>query len=325
LTEQHDGRLAGQRLALERAEFEAHRAERQFDACEPENRLVARTLERKLEDALAGVAREQRTLAAIEHARPAPLTPAEREALTRLARDLPKLWAAKTTTDRDRKELLRALISEIVITVRRPDNIADVEIFWEGGARTQLNVALIRAGTKRTCTAEDTIELIGRLAVHHPDHQIAAILNRQGRSTGTGLPFTATRVQGVRQRAGIPVAPQPEPSSDSVTIAQAANTLQVSTATIHRWLREGLLPGEQVTTGAPWRIRLSDEIRSQFVPTVPDGYLPLNEAAKRLGVARQTVLHQVQRGQRHAVHVTTGRRKGLRIQVLQSEAGLFAQ
>jgi hypothetical protein len=86
LTDQHDARLAGQRLALERAEFEAQRAERQFDACEPENRLVARTLERKLEDALSAVAREQRTLAALEHARPAPLTPAEREALTRLAR-----------------------------------------------------------------------------------------------------------------------------------------------------------------------------------------------------------------------------------------------
>jgi excisionase family DNA binding protein len=161
--------------------------------------------------------------------------------------------------------------------------------------------------------------------MHHPDQQIAAILNRQGRSTGTGLPFTATRVQGVRQRAGIPVAPQPEPNSDSVTVERAAATLQVSTATVHRWLREGLLPGEQVTAGAPWRIRLTDEIRSRFVPDIPDGYLPLNEAAKRLGVARQTVLHQVQRGQRHAVHVTTGRRKGLRIQVLQSEAGLFAQ
>ena len=99
----------------------------------------------------------------------------------------------------------------------------------------------------------------------------------------------------------------------------------MSTATIHRWLREGLLPGEQVTPSAPWRIRLTDEIRAQFVPDIPDGYLPLDEAAKRLGVARQTVLHQVQRGQRHAVHVTAGRRKGLRIQVLQSEAGLFAQ
>ena len=325
LTEQHDARLAGQRLALERAEFEAQRAERQFDACEPENRLVARTLERKLEDALAGVAREQRTLAALEHARPAPLTPTEREALTRLARDLPKLWAAKTTTDRDRKELLRALITEVVITVRRPENIADVEIFWEGGARSELGVPLVRRGAKRTCTSEDTIDLIRRLAMHHPDQQIAAILNRQGRSTGTGLPFTATRVQGVRQRAGIPVAPQPEPNSDTVTVEQAAATLQVSTATIHRWLREGLLPGEQVTAGAPWRIRLTDEIRAQFVPDIPDGYLPLNEAAKRLGVARQTVLHQVQRGQRRAVHVTAGRRKGLRIQVLQSEAGLFAQ
>ncbi|MGI8428220.1 MAG: hypothetical protein ACR2OB_02715 [Solirubrobacteraceae bacterium] len=70
---------------------------------------------------------------------------------------------------------------------------------------------------------------------------------------------------------------------------------------------------------------MTDAIRRQFVPTVPGGYLPLNEAAKHLGVARQTVLHQVQRGQRHAVHITTGRRKGLRIQVLQSEAGLFAQ
>jgi excisionase family DNA binding protein len=182
-------------------------------------------------------------------------------------------------------------------------------------------VALIRRGTKRTCTSEDTIELIGRLAAHHPDQQIAAVLNRQGRQTGTGLPFTATRVQGIRQRAGIPVAPPPDPDGETVTVEQAAATLQVSTATIHRWLREGLLPGEQVTAGAPWRIRLTDEIRSRFVPDIPDGYLPLNEAAKRLGVARQTVLHQVQRGQRDAVHVTTGRRKGLRIQVLQGTIG----
>lgn len=325
LTEQHDGRLAGQRLTLERAEFEAERAERQFDACEPENRLVARTLERKLEEALSAVARERRTLAALEHARPAPLSPQERDSLTRLARDLPKLWAAKTTVARDRKELLRTLVSEIVVTVRRPENIAEVEILWEGGARSTLTVRLIRRGGESLRTDEDTIELIGRLAVHHPDHQIAAILNRQGRRTGTGLPFTATRVKGVRQRAGVPAAPPPDPDGDTVTVEQAANALQVSTATIHRWLREGLLPGEQVTTNAPWRIRLTDEVRGQFVPNVPDGYLPLNEAAKRLGVARQTVLHQVQRGQRHAVHVTTGRRKGLRIQVLQSEAGLFAQ
>jgi excisionase family DNA binding protein len=324
LTVQHDARLAGQRLALERAQFEAERARRQFDACEPEHRLVARTLEGKLETTLADVAREQRAFEVLEHARPAPLTAQEREALNRLARDLPRLWATSTTSDRDRKELLRALITEIVVTVRRPENVAHAEIFWEGGARSELTVKLPRRG-QTTCTPEDTIELIGRLAVHHPDHQIAGILNRQGRRTGTGRPFTATRVKSVRQRNRIPVAPPPDPDADTITIEQAAAQLNVSPATIRRWLRQGLLPGEQVTPAAPWRIRLTDEIRTQFVPTIPDGYLPLNEAAKCLGVAPQTVLHQVQRGERHAVQVTAGRRKGLRIQVLPLEAGLFAQ
>jgi DNA invertase Pin-like site-specific DNA recombinase len=325
LTEQHDARLAGQRLALERAQFEADRARRQFDACEPEHRLVARTLERQLEQALAGVDREQRALATLEHARPAPLTDQERRALTRLARDLPKLWAAESTGDRDRKELLRTLVSEIVVTVRRPENIADVEVFWEGGARSELSVRLIRRGGESLRTAEDTIELIRRLAAHHPDPQIAAILNRQRRRTGTGLPFTQARVKGARQRAGIPAAPSPDPDSEIVTIEHAATELDVSTSTIRRWLREGLLPAEQTTAHAPWRICLTDEVRARFAPDVPDGFVGLDDAARLLGVARQTVLHKVQRGDLRAVQVTKGRRKGLRIQVSGEDAGLFEQ
>ena len=232
-------------------------ATKPFAASQPENRLVARTLENKLEAALADVAREQRALAVLEHARPAPLTDAERQALARLARDLPRLWAAKTTTDRDRKELLRrALIGEIIVTVRRPENIAEVELFWEGGARSVLSIKLIRRGGESIRTSEGTIALIARLAAHHPDQQIASILNRQGRRTGTGMPFTATRVKGVRQRAGIPTAPPPDPDSETVSIERAAAQLNASTATVRRWLREGLLPGEQVTPTAPWRIRL---------------------------------------------------------------------
>jgi len=325
LEDQHQARMAGQRLALERATFEAGRAQRQFDACEPENRLVARTLERKLEEALTDVEREQRALAALEHARPAPLTDLERRGLARLARELPKLWAAKSTTDRDRKELLRTLVSEIVVTVRRPENIADVEVFWEGGARSELSVKLIRRGGESLRTDEDTIELIARLAVHHPDRQIAAVLNRQGRRTGTGLPFTESRVKHVRQKNAIRAAAAPDPNANTVTIEHAADELGVSTATIHRWLREGLLPGEQTTPGAPWRIRITEDVRARFVPNIPDGFVPLAEAAKALGVARQTVLHKVQRGELDAVHVTQGRRKGLRIQVSGGTLGLIDQ
>jgi DNA invertase Pin-like site-specific DNA recombinase len=315
LEEQHDERLAGQRLAVERAEFDADRARRQFDACEPEHRLVARTLERALEEALADVECERGKLVALEQARPAPLSDDERQALARLARHLPRLWDADSTADRDRKQLLRTLIREVVVTTHAAERRADVEIAWEGGARTELSIRLNRRGPERRRIAEDTLELIRRLAQHHADRQIAQILSRQGRLTGTGLPFTEARVRAARQRAGIPAAPPPDPDGEVVTIDRAAAELGVSTFTIRRWLREGLLPGEQAAPAAPWRIRLTDEVRARFVPDVPDGFVPLAEAARLLGCARQTVLHKVQRGELNAVQVTNGRRKGLRIEV----------
>ena len=315
LVSQHEQRLAGQRLALERTEFETERAERQFDACEPENRLVARTLEGKLEQALAAAERERGKLAMLERARPAPLTDQERQALTRLTGDMPRLWEAKSTSDRDRKELLRTLIGEVVLTIHVSERRADVEICWEGGAKTELQVPLGTNVFDRRRTSEDTIELIRRLAEHHPDRQIAQILSRQGRLTASGLPFTQARVQNVRSRYDIPAAQPPDPDSELLSIRQAAHELGVSMFTIRRWLRDGLLPGEQTTPGAPWRIRLNQEIRARFVPDVPDGYVPLDQAARLLGCARQTVLHKVQRGELRAIHVTNGRRKGLRIEV----------
>jgi excisionase family DNA binding protein len=286
---------------------------------------VARSLERRLEQTLAEVERERGKLDALERSRPEPLTPAEREALRRIARDLPKLWAANTTSARDRKELLRALLREVVVTVRDEPRRAELELLWEGGARSRLELPLSRRGPETRRTPEDTIELIRRLAAHHPDRQIAAILSKQGRLTGTGRPFTETRVKAARQRAGIPAAPPPDPDGEVVTIAQAAAQLGVSTATIRRWLADGLLPAEQTTPHAPWRIRLTDQVRRRFVPDVPDGFVPLAEAARLLGVARQTVLHKVQRGELEAIQVTQGRRKGLRIQVSATEPGLFAQ
>ena len=315
LDDQHEQLLVGQRLALERAEYEAQRTERQFDACEPENRLVARTLERRLEDALVTVDRERGKLIALEHARPQPLTEREHDALASIARDLPRLWAAETTTDRDRKQLLRTLIREIVVTVHAEQRRAEAEIAWEGGARTELTVKLNARGPDGHILDEDTVELIRRLAEHHPDEQIAAILNRQGRRTGQGLPFTRARVQGARFRAGIPAAPPPDPDSDLVTIQQAATELGVTVFTIRRWLQQGLLPGEQTTPNAPWRIRLTDDVQARFVPDVPDGFVTLNDAARLLGCARQTVLHKVQRGELRAIQVTNGRRKGLRSEV----------
>jgi hypothetical protein len=128
LEDQHEQRLAGQRLAVERAEYEAGRAQCKYDACEPENRLVGRTLERALEQSLIDVDRERVKLAQLDRARPTALTDPEREALVTLARQLPRLWAAETTTDRDRKELLRTLIGEVIVTADHDARRAAVEV-----------------------------------------------------------------------------------------------------------------------------------------------------------------------------------------------------
>jgi hypothetical protein len=251
------------------AEFEAGRRQRQFDAREPENRLVARTLETAVEQALTEADQHHGALEALHRRRPAPLSDAERRSLRRLAGDLGSIWNARITTDKDRKQLLRALLDDVVLEIDREHNIGAVELIWQGGARTALSVRLNHSGLKRTSTPVDLIDLIGRLAQHSNDREIALVLSKQGRQTPTGLPFTAVRVAGIRERAGIPAAPPPTPTGEGVSINEAARQLGVCTQTIRRWLTEGLLPAEQTTPHAPWPILITDQVREQFVPGVP--------------------------------------------------------
>jgi excisionase family DNA binding protein len=108
-----------------------------------------------------------------------------------------------------------------------------------------------------------------------------------------------------------------------VSIIEAARALGVVPSTVHRWINDGFIPAEQTTPGAPWRIRLTDALRARFVEHAPEGYLPMLETTLALGVSRQTVLQRVKRGELEAVHVRTGRRKGLRIKVCRASEGLF--
>jgi predicted DNA-binding transcriptional regulator AlpA len=162
-------------------------------------------------------------------------------------------------------------------------------------------------------TDEDTISLLRRLAALYPDEVIAGILNRQGRKTATGERFTANQVGSLRRYRNIPrfQPPTEPPAGEVATIRKAARILGLNTSTIHRWLADGFIAGEQVTPGAPWQIRITDEVRARFVDEAqtPAGYLLMVEATMKLGVSRQTVLQRVKRGELEAVLVTRGRRK----------------
>ena len=106
-------------------------------------------------------------------------------------------------------------------------------------------------------------------------------------------------------------------------MADAAHELGLAPSTLHRWLNDGFIAGEQLTPGAPWRIRLTDDIRALFVDDAPDGWLAMLEATLAYGVSRQTMMQRVKRGELQAVHVRTGRRKGLRIQPPTPQDSLF--
>ena len=321
----HDAALAEWRLAVERARYEAERAERQYRAVEPENRLVARGRETEWERRLRDLAAAETELERREQQRPRTLSPEEKKKIRSLGSDLDKVWTAPTTTDRDRKELLRALLEEVMVTVNQPERGAHLTLRWKGGALTEIDLCLPRLKPRGLHTDEDTISLLHRLAVHYPDDVIAGILNRQGRRTASGERFTANQVGSLRRYRNIPryEPPTEPPTGDLLTLKEAAQSLGLAASTLHRWINDGFLAGEQITPGAPWRIRLSDELCGRFVEQTPPGYLPMREATMKLGVSRQTVLQRVKRGELEAVHVRCGRRKGLRIKVVNTQPRLF--
>ena len=324
LEQDHDAALKQWRLQVERAKYQADRAERRYRQVEPEHRLVARGLERDWEHALQELATAEAELALREQQRPRVLSEHERERLLSLGADLGRVWSAPTTTDRDRKQLIRCLIEEVIITLERAQRRALLTIRWKGGAITELAITLPKP-QPAVRTDEDTIALIRRLAAHYDDGRIAGILNRQGRRSATGERFTAIIVGGLRRYRGIPAhkPPAEPPDGELLPVGKAADELGVAASTIFRWLQAGFIRGEQDTPGAPWRIRVNDQLRALFVEDAPPGYVPIVDAMRILGVSRQTVLQRVKRGELQALHVRNGRRKGLRILAPQAETSLF--
>jgi excisionase family DNA binding protein len=244
-------------LELREARYEAERAQRQYDAVEPEHRLVAVTLEQRWNAALERVASLEQRLAQLAAA-PAPPASPDRATLLMLAQEFPALWAHPDTDRRSKKHLVRLLIEEIVASV---SNDRDVEllIHWKGGRHTRLLTPRNRTGQHRRCTDRGVVDVVRDLARRVPDAQIARLLNRLGYRTGAGNTWTQQRVVSLRHAHDIPVyTPSPESATSPLTIEQAARALGVSTTTVRRLIASGRLPATQPVPYAPWAIRRED-------------------------------------------------------------------
>jgi DNA invertase Pin-like site-specific DNA recombinase len=248
--------------ALQAARFEAVRAHRQYDAVDPDNRLVAGELEHRWNERLIAARALEQQLEELA-ARPTPsLEPGARDRLLSLGQDLSRAWDSPGATVETKKKILRLVIAEIIVDVVG-DTIALI-VHWEGGDHTRLEVKKNKGGQTRWVTDADVVDLVRALARHMPDQTIAAVLNRSGKSTGRGNSWTQSRVCSLRNQKEIAVYRDGERlERGEVTLFEAAETLAVSPSTIRRMIAAGVLEGLQVCKGAPWIIRSADLAREE--------------------------------------------------------------
>ncbi len=240
-------------LELERARYEAQRCQRQYHAVEPENRLVARTLESQWNQALERVAELERAAREVQSV-PGELSEAERSALNQLAVDLPQVWDHPAAPFDLKKRLLRTVIQELVVYVE-PQTIR-VLIHWQGGQHTELNLQKRRPGQHRWTTDKATTELIHELARLMPDKQIAGQLNRMGIRSAKGHSWTRIRVGNFRNLHDIArYQPGERQARGDLSIEDVAARLGVSYMTVLRMIQRQDLPASQACPGAPWIIR----------------------------------------------------------------------
>ena len=184
-------------------------------------------------------------------------------------------------------------------------------LHWKGGLISEISVDLPKPRPPYR-TSEDTVSLIGRLAVHYDDSMIAKVLNQQQRRTATGMSFTPVNVASISKRHGISPCQggdAPDPDGEVMSVHQAAAELGITASTLYRWFNDGFVPGEQITPAAPWRIRLTQSIRELVADDAPAGWVPVQVATASLGVSRQTVLQRVRRGELRAAQGPGHRRQ----------------
>jgi hypothetical protein len=164
----HDAALRQWRLAVERARYEAERAERQYRAVEPENRLVARGLETEWEKRLRDLAAAEAELERRERQRPRALSEEEKKKILTLGSDLHKVWTAPTTTDRDRKELLRTLLEEVMVTVDRPERRAHLLVPFKSSytKNHESNEKLLPVSKAELCRGRMLVSFFALFARH---------------------------------------------------------------------------------------------------------------------------------------------------------------
>ena len=251
-TQQAGRKFKALELGLQQARYETQRARRQYDAVEPENRLVCGELEKRWEQALRS---EQEAEQAWDEARKKSeqLSQQDRLRMAALAEDLPYVWSHEATSIELKKRLVRCALTSITTEPAEDPPRIKLLLHWNGGVHTSVYVKRNRIGEHSRCTDREIIELVRELAANSDDRVIAQVLNRLGYPTGVGNAFNLDRVQSLRQYHKISCFD--DKKRDWLTLEEAAEQLKLNQGTIRKLFQRGILKGRQIVKYAPWMIR----------------------------------------------------------------------
>jgi DNA invertase Pin-like site-specific DNA recombinase len=241
---------------LEESRYEAAIAARRHSAVDPDKRLVARELEARWEAALRRVGQLEERIATMDaavSARPQ----IDRTGLLALAQDLPSVWNAPTSDMRIKQRIVRILIREVIVDLDEATNEAVLTIHWAGGRHTEIRVARVRSGRYPTDRHPSAVEVIRKLGGKWPDRELAVTMNRMRCKSEGGGSWTAVRVRELRERLGVAAFDPTTEGPRAISVDEAARRLSICVSSVHRLIREGVLPAQQLMPSAPWQIPLS--------------------------------------------------------------------
>jgi len=258
-------------LELEEARYEALRAKRQYNAVDPDNRLVAATLEKDWNDALIRVVKLEDKIASLSEAS-FWLSAEEKAEIGELSQDLPRVWNHPNSSAELKKRIIRTVIKEIVVYLKE-DKIRLI-IHWEGGEHNELEVLKNKSNQRALKIDVETKKIITELARIMPDKHIVAFLNRSGKTTAKGHTWNPVRLRAFRSNNNIAVYREGERQERAdFTVDEASAKLGVSKTKVWRLIQQKILQAKQVCPGAPWVISQKD-LESEAVNKAARSKLP---------------------------------------------------
>jgi DNA invertase Pin-like site-specific DNA recombinase len=258
LEERDRGIGAQWRMRIERARYDAELAERRYEAVDPCNRLIAATLETRWNDAVQRLHDLEAELATFESKTMRAVTAEQKQQILQLANDFPRLWAATTTTPRDRKRILRLLVRDITVTRGPEPKTLGLNIRWQGGETETLRLQLPQNRAEAIRYPMAFVNRIRELAADHRDDHIVAVLRAEGqKSTTTGKPITLGTIKWLRYKYRIPAAPPPK---GTLNVRQVRERYGVSLWVVHYWIERGVVPAVQCKRNAPYAITIDNEL-----------------------------------------------------------------